>query len=286
MRVSAITMAGLRLNDLDYYRSDLAALIKSSGASLLVLPAYSALMLGLEVGALVPAHDFGSSLQQYIKNHSSWNNRFMDLHSTLAHDLNIHLVAGTLVEIESGRHYHSAYCFNPAGEICCSQRQTHLTRSERESGFSRGEGLNIFTLNGLKTGLVIGNDARHPEVGRIFALRGAGLILYSGASEAGFNCWPQAAGMWAQVQQNQFWSVEAQLSGAISGKFFGAPSAVLGPCEITPGKSGYLKRGYPQSAIVTAELDEKSRLKIKENYPLLKLLNPEAYSGINEGPVL
>ncbi len=283
MRVSAISMAGLRLNDADHYSSDLSALLKSSGAELAVLPAYSALMLGLAGGALAPASDFTRVFQQYIENPRDWNNRFMDIHSRLARNNKIYLAAGTLIENDAGSKYHSAYCLNPKGEICGSQRQTHLTRVEREIGLSRGGELNIFYLDGFQAGLVVGNDARHPEVGRIYALRGAGLLLYSGALEAGYNCWPQAAGMWAQAQQNQFWTLEAQLSGTISGCNFGAPSAVIGPCEITPGKSGYLSRGYPHTSVVTAELDEEARRQIKEDYPLLELLNVDAYSDIKTG---
>lgn len=280
MRVSVISMSGLRLNDADHYSSDLSAMLKSSGAELAVLPAYSALMLGLAGGALEPASDFNRVFQQYIKSHRDWNSRFMDIHSCLARNNKIYLAAGTLVEKDAGSQYHSAYCFNPKGEICGSQRQTHLTRAEREIGLSRGEELNIFDVDGFQAGLVVGNDARHPEVGRIFALRGAGLLLCSGALEAGLNCWPQAAGMWSQVQQNQFWALEAQLSGTISGRTFGASSAVIGPCEITPGQSGYLNRGYPHTSMVTADLDEEARQKIKEDYPLLKLLNTEAYSDL------
>ncbi len=280
MQVAAISMAGIRLNSIDQYRSDLSALLKNSGAQLAVLPAYSSVVLGLSLGALKPASDFESFLRQPPGSHADWNKKFLDLHSHLSRELGLTLAAGTLFESDFGRHYHTAYCFDPEGEICCRQRQTHLTRTEREIGLSRGEELNLFAVDDLQVGLVVGNDARHPEVGRIFALRGADLLLHSGALEAGFNCWPQVAGMWAQVQQNQFWSVEAQLNGNIANRTFAASSAALGPCEITPGKSGYLARGYPHTPVITAKLNETALRQIRQNYPLLKLLNPKAYSAL------
>ncbi len=283
MRVSAITMADLRLSSTELYRSDLSALLEKCAAGLAVLPAYSALFLGLATGALEPAPDFAGALRQYLKNHNDWNRQYLELHSSLARDLKIYLVAGTVVESEAGCRYHTAYCFNPGGDTWGSQRQTHLTRAEREIGFSRGEELNMFDLDGLQAGMVVGNDARHPEVGRIFALRGAALLLHCGALEAGYNCWPQVAGMWSQVQQNQFWAVEAQLKGKVGARSFGAPPAVIGPCEITPGQSGYLARGYPHSAVITAELDEEARRQIRQQYPLLELLNPAAYSELDRG---
>jgi predicted amidohydrolase len=97
------------------------------------------------------------------------------------------------------------------------QRQTHLTRFELDLKLSRGERLDLFQVDDFCTGLVVGNDARHPEVGRIMALQGADLLLHSGAIEGDQTCWQQAAGMWAQVQQNQFFTVEAQLSATVAG---------------------------------------------------------------------
>jgi predicted amidohydrolase len=252
--------------------------VKETAADLVVLPAYSALLLGLALGELASAATFTAAVREYLADKKgAWNKKFLALHSSLASDLNIYLACGTLFETEQEKSCQSAYCFNPAGSICGRQQQTHLTRAERDLGLSRGKALNLFSVDKLQVGMVIGNDARHPEVGRTFGLRGADLLLHSGALEGSFNCWPQAAGMWAQVQQNQFWAVEAQLCGEITCCSFDAVSTILGPCEITPNQSGYLARGYSGTAAVTAKLDQNVRYLLKERYPLLKLLNPEAY---------
>lgn len=283
MLVAAISLAGLKLGSIKDYCSDLSALIRKSGAKLVVLPAYSSLVLGLTTGALQPSRDYNAFIQQLRGACSDWNRQFLDLHSTMARELNLYLAAGTLIETELDHHFHTAFCFNPAGAVCCRQRQTHLARDERMVGLSRGGELSLFPINDLQVGMVVGNDARHPEVGRIFALLGADLLLHSGALREGFNCWAQAAGMWSQVQQNQVWAVEAQLNGIIAGRSFAASSAVIGPCEITSGQSGYLARGYPESPVITAELNNQDLLKIRKNYPLLKLLNPAAYSDLING---
>lgn len=278
MLVAAISLAGLRLGSMEGYCSDLMTLIRKSGAKLAVLPAYSSLVLGLSTGALQPSRNYNAFIQQLPGTCGDWNRQFLDLHSTMARKLDLYLAAGTLFETELNHHFHTAYCFNPAGAVCCRQRQTHLTRDERSIGLSRGEELSLFSFNNLQVGMVVGSDARHPEVGRIFALLGADLLLHSGALEEGFNCWAQAAGMWSQVQQNQVWAVEAQLKGVIADRSYAASSAVIGPCEITPGQSGYLARGYPESPVIIAELNNKGLLEIRQDYPLLKLLNPAAYT--------
>lgn len=277
MIVTALSLQGINLNYLEKYCDDVSALAKKHNSRLVVLPAHTATVLGFATKSITatvsePVADNLESSSRQI-----WIEQYLESHSKLARSLDIFLAAGTLIEEKTGRSYNSAYCFNPSGELCTVQRQTHLTRFEHEVGLSRGEDLALFDCDGLKTGLVVGNDAWHPEVGRIFGLKGADLLLHCDAREGELTCWSQASGMWAQVQQNQFWAVEAQLSAVIGDKVYGGSSAVIGPCEITPGQSGYLARGYPHSKYVTAELKEKARRQIKQKYPLLKLLNPEAY---------
>lgn len=280
MRVTALSLASINLSSLENYRSDIIRLLKKSKPGLAVLPAYSSLLLGISTGAISPADSFQKTLNNYIDSYLTWNDTYLDLHLKIARELGIYLAAGTVIEREKGSLYHTAHCFNPQGETCLHQKQTHLTPLQRSIGLSRGEELPLFDLPPYKVGILIDNDARHPETGRILGLQGADLVLHCGALPEGTNCWHQTAGMWSQVQQNQFWAVEAQLSGVLAGERFGAAPAVIGPCEITPGKSGYLQRGYLHTAEVTAELDETARRELIEKYPLLKLLNPSAYSEI------
>ncbi len=280
MRVAALSLAGISIHSIESYRTDTANLLKNTGAQLAVLPAYSALLLGLHTGLLESEADFESACRIYLGSGGRWNDRFLELHSSLARQAGLYLAAGTIFENEAGQNYHTACCFDPKGSICCRQKQTHLTRFERTIGLGRGEKLELFKIEDRQVGLFVGNDVRHPEVGRIFALLGTDILVHSGALDSHLYCWPQAAGLWAQVQQNQFWGIEAQLCGSIAGLTFGAGSAVIGPCEITSGQAGYLARGYPQSPVVMAELDEESRLQIKQKYPILNLLNPPAYDDL------
>lgn len=284
MKVAALSLAGLNLSNLDQYRHDLEELLKQSAVELVVLPAYSSLLLGLNSGYLKKGSDFSSTVIKASSDQSKWYKKFLDIHGDLARSLGIYLVAGTIIEECGPKNYHTACCFNPQGEICRKQRQTHLSSVERDLGLSRGVALDTFSIGEFTVGLLVGTDSRHPETGRIYALRrGIDLLLYCGAVEGFNSCWSQAAGIWAQVQQNQFWAVEAQLYGSIGGKEFGASSAVIGPCEITPGKSGYLARGYPGTTIVCADLIMSDLTKIREKYPLLKLLNMKAYTGNFKG---
>jgi predicted amidohydrolase len=278
MIVAALSLAGLDLSATDKYASGLRELLLKCNPAAAVLPAHSALTLGLETGVLKQGDSLFDAIKCYLHQGTEWNREYLKLHSQLASGLNLYLAAGTVMEKDNGHFYHTAYCFDPTGNICCKQHQTHLSCLERELGLSRGEELSLFQLDGFPAALVVGNDARHPEVGRIMTLLGADLLLHSGALEGSISCWPQAAGMWAQVQQNQIWAVEAQFSGVIADISFGASLAVLAPCEITAGQTGYLVRGNPGSPVVFAALNRNELIRIRNDYPLLTMLNPGAYS--------
>ncbi len=277
MRVTALSLAGLNLCGLKEYRLSLVGLLKNEQPELAVLPALTGPALAFGSGALPHTAGLREAFTACMEDEGPFRQAYLELHSSVARELKLYLAAGTIFEKGGGRVYHIAYIFDPEGSICGRQRQTHLTRFQRELGLSRGEELDLFQIGPYKAGLIIDNDARHPETGRILALSGANLVLYCGALQGELNCWAQAAGMWSQVQQNQFWAVEAQLNAVLGGSLFGAQCAIIGPCEITPGSSGYLNRGAPGKEAVTAELDEERRKKLTSAYPILKLLNPSAY---------
>ncbi|HHW73679.1 MAG TPA: hypothetical protein GX744_00295 [Firmicutes bacterium] len=278
IRAAVFSLGGIRTGKIEDYADDLSAYFRELQPDLAVLPAYSSLLLCAASGRLQGEDSFNGYCKAFVREAKGWNEIYLELHSELARDNKLFLVAGTTLEEEGGKVYHSAYCFGPDGEICARQRQTHLSREERAFGLSRGGELSLFEVAGMKAGFLVGNDARHPETGRILALKGAALVIHSGAIESGAKR-VQPAGIWAQVQQNQFWAAEAQLKGALGGRSFGASSAVIGPCEITPDLSGYLARESEGRPFAAAELDEDGRLRIKKSYPLLKLLHPAAYRG-------
>lgn len=291
MRVAALSLAGLPANRLEDYAAALTALLERLQVTLAVLPAHTSFLLCAAGGHLGKTDDFARSYTLFMQMSSEWNEQFLAVHSDLARVNRLYLVAGTTVDEEDGLFYHTAYSFGPDGSICCRQRQTHLTREERALGLSRGRELHLFDLDGMKAGLIPGADAFHPEVARILALQGADVVAHSGAlvtgccsreRSTGISVRLQAAGMWAQVQQNQFWAVEAQLKGSVCGRSFAGDCTVIGPCEVTPGSTGWLDREESARPFAAAELTQADRHRIRSDYPLLKLLHPDAYRVLPE----
>lgn len=279
MRVAALSLTGLKLEQDGEYATILASLLEELRADLVVLPAYTAFLLWTRAGNLEETCEFGEGFRAFMHESGEWNEEFLHFHSQVARENHLFLVAGTTVTTTGDRFYHTAYCFGPQGEVCGQQHQTHLSREERALGLSRGEELHILDA-GLKMGIIVGTDSYHPEVGRILALEGADLVAHTGALVKGVECRTQLARMWAQVQQNQFWAVEAQLSNDICNRSFAGQCGVLGPCEATTGLTGYLARTFEDEPFVVADLVEADRQEVKGDYPLLQLLQPRAYEGL------
>lgn len=284
MRLCALTLKGIDFSSPATYRLSVKKVLEKAKPDLAVLPAFGALKLALASGffsAPAPA-TFPDLLKKVRLLAGTFSDDFLDLHASLARELGIYLVPGTYFEKSSGAVYHSSCCFDPGGNVLALQRQTYLSQEEKEAGFLRGSELAIFNVAGFKTGLLITNDIRHPETGRLLALEGANLVLGLTALKAGANCFAQTAGLWAQTQQNQFWALEAPLNTTLAKRSFAASPAVYGPCEITPGESGFVARGNPLDAFLAAEINEEARLDLVRRYPLLKLLHPAAYNALKE----
>jgi len=282
MKVAAITAHGLELNTANAYRSSLKNLVKFKGhPGLLVFPGLFPCLLARQTGWIREIN--WSVMPEWIKNNpEAWFKvveNYLALHGEIARELDCYLVGGTVPEIEDNRVFLTVHLWEPGGNLMGRQRQTHLHSLEKKQGYSRGEELPLFSVKEHTLGVLAGSDGWHPEAGRILALQGASLVAAPAALPGKFNCWLQAAGIWAQVQQNQFWAVESQLCATFGEKNYNAESAVLGPCEITPGQTGYLERGGPGSRAVVADLREEERQDLLSRYPLLQLLNPRAYGG-------
>ncbi len=286
MKAAALSLAGCRFSSPGEY---LACLKKNLQAEkgkvqLVVLPAWLALLAAYRWGELGNPGTLAESLSAFLLLPGSWHEDFRQLHASLAADFSVYLVAGTdFLPGERGIS-HVACLFSPRGELAGYQEQLYLSRQERQWGLIRGDDARVFPTELGKVAMMVGTDAWYPEVGRILALKGAEIVCHCGAMEAaGENRWRQLAGMWQQVQQNQFFCVESQLVGRIAGTEFSAESLVHAPCEMTENYTGILSRGGTDGKPVAAVLANGLRKQVIAGYPLMELLNPAAYGELYGG---
>ncbi|MFP4017515.1 MAG: nitrilase-related carbon-nitrogen hydrolase [Halanaerobiales bacterium] len=240
----------------------------------------------------------------------------------LASELSIYLCPGILLEVEAENIYFSSILINPLGEIILKQRQIYINSESdprvkpekvKDGNIKNGSIINYAETELGKIGLILDRDCWHPGIGRVMSLENVDIVLavnkingnrnsinknYSGnlASDvytavAG-NPWKQLAGVWSQVQQNQFFAVEASVGGQ---------NLIHAPCEITPCRTGILAPvGTEESAkvksiepyfeeissmfksvddykIITTEIDLNKLKSIRSSYPLFKYLNKPLY---------
>ncbi len=95
---------------------------------------------------------------------------------SLAEEYGVGVVGGAFYEKVEGQMHLSSPVIGSDGTLLGRQFKVHLFRFERK--FAKpGNSYNIFQMNGYKVGILVCYDVDFPEPSRIYALRGAELIL-------------------------------------------------------------------------------------------------------------
>ena len=186
------------------------------------------------------------------------------------------LPGSVLVPGETG-YRHIAAIFSPEGEKCGEQGQTHAFREEIELEVSSL--VTVIPVGGIQVGILLGADPWVPEVSRVMALRGAEILVAPLAPRAPYTAERAVAGLWQEVQQNQVFGCEAGLTGLLFDTMVEGKLGFMGPCEITPGESGFFEGvGYQTiEGPKATRLDPAMLRKAREANPLLRQMNPGLY---------
>lgn len=295
-RLLAVKEAGARLVVLPGYAGSILAKVlaagkdlagtndevEATGASVGQGPTSGRAQGQVHAAAVEPIRDlvvFPAQEKAYLAWASDWARRLRGF-----------LVPGSVLVAEGKTIYHQAYLLSPGGEVLGRQRQTHLRAVERARGLAAGEELLVFPTEIGSIGLVVGGDAWYPEVSRILTLQGADILVAPLTLLTPYPKERQWAGMWQEVQQNQTFAIECGLEGCLGGLEFHAQTAVMAPCEMTPGQTGYLGDPALISGQITAgrqtgilgptlicDLDFSARQELIANYDILSLLNLDLY---------
>ncbi|XP_028405490.1 omega-amidase NIT2-like isoform X2 [Dendronephthya gigantea] len=112
-----------------------------------------------------------------------------DILSSLAKELNVFIVGGSIPEKDGEKYFNTSTVFSPAGEMVAKHRKVHLfdidipgkiTFCESEV-LHAGNNLTTFDTPYCKVGLGICYDIRFSEMAQLYAKQGCKLLLYPGA---------------------------------------------------------------------------------------------------------
>ncbi|MBE3589253.1 MAG: hypothetical protein IMW98_00315 [Firmicutes bacterium] len=197
----------------------------------------------------------------------------------LARRHGVYLVPGSAVIPAGGGWQHAAGLFAPDGRLLGWQAQGHWTAEALAAGWLPSAELRPVECEGRVVALLLGYDAIMPEGFRLAERLGADLAVALTAWPVPHNPWRQVATVWSNVQQTQIPCVEACLVGPVRGRLYAGHSAVYGPCEGTPGESGwYAQADAPMGeAAVQATIKWDVVERVRREYPIARHLNPALY---------
>ena len=182
------------------------------------------------------------------------------------------IVVGSILEVEHGKYYNTAFIMNKQGEILGKYRKVHLFSPMLETEFlTPGEGIKTFImpeLNDLRVGLAICYDIRFPELFRQMALEGADIIfLPSEFPSPKKDIWKTL--IYARAIENQLFVIGVNRVGkGRSDEFFGCSVLTNGDYFINLTMEEEIK-------IFTLDLDTLKL--IREKIPLLKDRRADIY---------
>jgi deaminated glutathione amidase len=199
-----------------------------------------------------------------------------------ARELSIHLLAGSISERgeEGEKASNTSVLIGPGGEDLAVYRKIHMFDvdaggvSYRESEFERpGEEAVVASLGELTVGLSVCYDLRFPELFRILALRGAGLIALPSAFTlaTGRDHWEVL--LRARAIENQLFVIAPNQWGEAPPHYssFGR-SAIVDPWGVV------LATATDGEGFAAAELDFSSQDRIRASLPSLANRRPGAYA--------
>ncbi len=200
--------------------------------------------------------------------------------SSLAKELSVYLIGGSIPEIADDKIYNASFIFDRQGQIIGKHRKVHLFDIDLKGGISMkesdtltaGEQMTVVDTEFGKIGVAICYDVRFPELIRNMTLAGAKLIILPAAFTlmTGISHWEIT--MRVRALDNQIFFAAVSPSRDPNGYY----QAYGHSCIATPW--GELSaRTDTRESIVLGEIDFDYNNAIREQLPLLMHRRPEIY---------
>ncbi len=238
-----------------------------------------AMAAGPDVVVLPELWDFGF----YPKNAlelgdvgGEWSKEFL---GGLARQYNVNLVGGSIINRDGDAIKNTSLVFDRTGNEIARYDKVHLFSPTRENErFRPGDRPVLFTLDGVRCGVVICYDIRFPEFIRRYALSGAEILFIPAA-------WPHPrSGHWrllniARAVENQFFVAAVNQCGPVGKTRFAGGSLLVDPW------GEVLAEGGGDEAIVQADFDLNVIPDVREHIDVYRDRRPDIYGNPGPGTV-
>lgn len=198
---------------------------------------------------------------------------------SLARERKTTLVAG-ICERDGGRFFNSAAVYTPGG-LAGVYRKIHLFKDEKLYFTPGNRPLSVFTVAGLRIGVIVCFDWRFPEATRVLALAGAELIAHPANLVMPY-CQDV---MRARAIENRVFAVTANRVGADE-RPDGAREEFTGQSQVVDPDGCLLLRAADQGeaeGVVDVDLEAARRKRVTERNDLFADRRPEFYRSLVEG---
>lgn len=199
--------------------------------------------------------------------------RTKTLLSRLSKEMNVNIVGGSVVRSDGEDVRNTCYVYSRTGELLASYDKTHLfSPMDEDKFFKKGDHTSLFTLDGVKCGVIICYDIRFPELIRTMALKGMDVLFV-------VSQWPKVrvphlmALTRARAIENQMYLVLSNSSGKAGETQYGGSSLILSPWGEVLASIDDEKEN-----IITANLDMDVISDIRNSINVFSDRRPEIYN--------
>ena len=193
---------------------------------------------------------------------------------SLAKELRINIVAGSVLAKKGDALYNTAYVFDRAGDCIAEYDKTHLFSPSGEGKcYAAGDRLVTFPLDGVICGILICYDLRFPELARVLALSGA-KVLFIPAEWRKVATKQLRALLDARAIENQQYAALCNGCGEAFGAEYGGSSAIVDPLGNVLAEAG------EGEEIIFSSLDLEAQKRIREELPVFFDRRPELYFSL------
>lgn len=195
-----------------------------------------------------------------IEDLPDFTDRYLNLFTSLAKQMNVHIIGGTHVIRRENRLYNTAFLFYPDGTVA-EQPKLHMTPTEeKEWNMTPGEGLRVFETDKGTIAILTCYDIEFPEIVRMVKAKGADVIFCPSCTDDRHGFHRVRYTSHARTIENQVYVVVAGTVGSLPTVDFMranfGQAAIITPNDIPFPPQGILAEGeINQDMLVTADLD-------------------------------